>query len=315
MNSKNIKEETRHGAIALAIAILCFSMSLVTAIPQQDYTIYGTATLDGTVLTAQDDAVISLAVGGVELVSYTMGDIPGTNNYVLRVPLDSDPGVTTAAQEGDTAYIHINGVAINEGPQIVGAPATTVQLDISATSANNPPSYPFANDSYLISPHTGWNMISLPLMPKDTDVLDLLSSVEDNWNSVWAYECGKWEHYDRAGPNFLNDLSTLEPGKGYWINMGFNDTLSVSGSELTNKSIPLSSGWNFVGYNSLCSRSITDAMNSVAGNWNSVWTYEDGRWKHYDLSGPVFLNDLTTMRPGKGYWIKMKLDDTWSLDV
>jgi parallel beta-helix repeat protein len=119
--------------IALLFAILCFGIGLVTAIPQQDYTLYGTATLNGKVLTAQDDAVISLKVEGIELVSYTMGDIPGTDNYVLIVPLDSEPGVTTAAQEGDTAYIYINGIAINEGVQIIGAPGTTVQFDISAT--------------------------------------------------------------------------------------------------------------------------------------------------------------------------------------
>ncbi|RCV64773.1 Outer membrane protein assembly factor BamB, contains PQQ-like beta-propeller repeat [Methanophagales archaeon] len=133
MNSENTKMEVRHVAIALAIAILCFCIGMVTAIPQQDYTLHGTATFDDTVLTAQDDAVISLAVDGLELVSYKMGDIPGTNNYVLKVPMDSDTSVTTAAQEGDTAYIFINGVTINEGPQIIGAPGATAQIDISAS--------------------------------------------------------------------------------------------------------------------------------------------------------------------------------------
>jgi len=135
MNNANTKMEwfARHVKITLAIVILCFSIGLVTAIPQQDYTLYGTATLDGTVLTAQDDAIISLAVDGLELVSYKMGDIPGTNNYVLKVLMDSDTGVTTAAQEGVTAYISINGVAIKEGPQIIGAPGATAQFDISAS--------------------------------------------------------------------------------------------------------------------------------------------------------------------------------------
>ncbi|MCK4347213.1 MAG: hypothetical protein KAW47_01215, partial [Thermoplasmatales archaeon] len=156
MNSRDIKmgRIARHVKIALTIAILCFGIGVVTAIPQQDYTLYGTARLNGKVLTAQDDDVISLEVDGVELVSYTMGDIPNTDNYVLKVPMDSDPGVTTAAQEGDTAYTYINGIAINEGPQIIGAPGTIVQFGISATSANNPPSvtvlYPNGGESILI---------------------------------------------------------------------------------------------------------------------------------------------------------------------
>ena len=167
--------------------------------------------------------------------------------------------------------------------------------------------------SYSIQLHSGWNLISLPIMPDDSDVLDVMSSVDENWNSVWSYEAGNWKRYDLTGPGFLNDLTTMEPGKGYWINMKSDDTLSVSGSEPMVKSIPLSAGWNLVGYNSLSSMSTTDAMSSVAGNWNSVWSYENGNWKRYDLTGPDFLNDLTTMEPGKGYWIDMKSSDTWSL--
>ncbi len=126
--------------IALTIAIICLGIGLVTAVPPtQPYTLYGTATLNGKVLTAQDDDVIALKVEGVELVSYTMGDIAGTDNYVLKVPMDSDSSVTTAAQEGDSAYIYINGVEINEGVQVIGAPAAVVQVDISAASENIPP--------------------------------------------------------------------------------------------------------------------------------------------------------------------------------
>jgi hypothetical protein len=167
--------------------------------------------------------------------------------------------------------------------------------------------------TYSIPLHTGWNLISLPIMPDDSDVLDVLNSVDGNWNSVWSYEAGTWKRYDLTGPDFLNDLATIELGKGYWINMKSDDTLYISGSEPTVKSIPLVSGWNLVGYNSLSSKPTTDAMNSIDGNWNSVWSYEAGTWKRYDLTGPDFLNDLTTMEPGKGYWINMKSPDTWTL--
>ncbi|RCV64771.1 CASH domain-dontaining protein [Methanophagales archaeon] len=152
----------RHVKIALAIAILCFCIGQITAIPQQDYTLYGTATLEGTVLTAQDGAVISLAVDGVELESYTMGDIPGTDYYVLKVPLDSDPGVTTVAQEGDTAYIYINGTAINEGPQIIGAPSTTARFDISAIAAISASIFQDNFDNYITGTFPssgGWQLI------------------------------------------------------------------------------------------------------------------------------------------------------------
>ncbi|RCV64774.1 hypothetical protein C5S53_07210 [Methanophagales archaeon] len=164
--------------------------------------------------------------------------------------------------------------------------------------------------------HVGWNLISLPKIPEASDVLDVMRMVGHNLNSVWTYVGRIWKRYDLTGPSFLNDLATLEPGKGYWIDMKSSDRLDdlyMTGTELTDKSIPLASGWNLVGYNSLSSMGITDALNSVPGNWNSVWTYEKGKWKRYNLTGEVFLNDLETLGPGKGYWIDMKSDATWSL--
>jgi hypothetical protein len=210
MNSRDIKRGmiARHVKIALLIAILCFGIGVVTAIPQQPYTLYGTATLNGKILTAQDDAVMSLKVEGIELVSYTMGDISGTDNYVLKVPMDSDSSVTTAAQEGDTALIYINGIAINEGVSIIGAPSTTVQFDISGTPVSNQPSvtvrYPSGGESISIgaqvqvSAHatddaavtgvtfyyssdggSNWNLIGGGVKVSGTDK-------EGIWNKAWS---------------------------------------------------------------------------------------------------------------------------------
>jgi parallel beta-helix repeat protein len=178
MNSRDIKMSriVLYWKVTLTIAILCFCIGVITAIPQQPYTLYGTATLNGKVLTAQDDNVISLKVEGIELISYTMGDIPTTDNYVLKVPIDSDPNVTTAAQEGDTAYTYINGIAINEGFLIIGAPGTPVQFDISATSSNSHPSvtvlyWPmFHHDPR----HTGYSTSTAP----------------DTANLLWSYGTG-----------------------------------------------------------------------------------------------------------------------------
>ncbi|MBE9573571.1 MAG: S8 family serine peptidase, partial [Proteobacteria bacterium] len=133
-------------------------------------------------------------------------------------------------------------------------------------------------DSYSLQLCTGWNLISLPLTPEDTNILNVMSSVADNWNSVWSYEGGIWKRYDLTGPDFLNTLTFMEPGRGYWLHMKSDDTLSISGSEPRVKSIPLTAGWNLVGYNSLNSMPTTEAMSSLAGNWNSVWSYEGGNW-------------------------------------
>jgi hypothetical protein len=48
-------------------------------------------------------------------------------------------------------------------------------------------------NSYTIQLHSGWNLISLPILPDDSDVLDVMSSVDGNWNSVWSFENGEWK--------------------------------------------------------------------------------------------------------------------------
>jgi len=48
---------------------------------------------------------------------------------------------------------------------------------------------------------------------------------------VWAYNVSntsdQWKKYDPGAP-FGNDLTTLEPGKGYWIMMTTDDALDIS---------------------------------------------------------------------------------------
>jgi hypothetical protein len=77
--------------------------------------------------------------------------------------------------------------------------------------------------------------------------------------------------------------------------------------------IPLKQGWNLVGYNCLTAQPIEEALSSIDGSYNSVWTYDsiDREWRKYIVDGPAFLNDLETMDPGKGYWVNVTVDCTW----
>jgi hypothetical protein len=103
----------------------------------------------------------------------------------------------------------------------------------------------------------------------------------------------------------------MKAGRGYWINMNESGSLSFSGSD-PSASIPLSGGWNLVGYNSSMSQSVGDALASISGKYVSVWAYVNGTWKVYDPNNPGF-SDLTTMDPGYGYWINTNEACTWTL--
>jgi hypothetical protein len=155
-----------------------------------------------------------------------------------------------------------------------------------------------------------WNMISLEKQPATTAIATVLDSIAGKYISVWAYIGGAWKVYDPASPGF-SDLTDMEAGIGYWINMSEAATLTVSGST-PSKSIAISSGWNLVGYNSSTAQAADTALASIDGKYVSVWAYIGGAWKVYDPANPGF-SDLTDMEPGHGYWINANQVCTWTL--
>jgi hypothetical protein len=161
---------------------------------------------------------------------------------------------------------------------------------------------------YQINLNKQLNLISLPEQPANTAIDQLTSSIAGKFNSIWAYVGGSWKLYNPGDPNF-SDLLTMEAGRGYWIDMKESGTLSGTGTAAPS-SIPLSTGWNLVGYN--CgSLEISNALASIQGKYDSVWAFKEGVWKLYDPANPNF-SDLTTMDPGFGYWIDAKESTTWT---
>ncbi|NOR60839.1 MAG: hypothetical protein GQ469_09470, partial [Methanosarcinales archaeon] len=162
---------------------------------------------------------------------------------------------------------------------------------------------------YGISLSASWNLISLPLMPEDTSITSVLSPINGNYSIVWEYNANDtadhWKKYDPGVP-FGNDLTNIEPDKGYWIMMTSDDTLPISGTVPESTDIDLTTGWNLVGFNSLDSKPIAEALSSINGNYSIVWAYNANdttdHWKKYDPGVP-FGNDLINMEPGRGYWI------------
>jgi hypothetical protein len=69
-------------------------------------------------------------------------------------------------------------------------------------------------------------------------------------------------------------------------------------------------GWNLISYAGEQATPVTDALSSIAGKYDRVYSYRADdtadHWKVYDVSVPSYVNDLVTMEPGLGYWIYSK---------
>lgn len=165
-------------------------------------------------------------------------------------------------------------------------------------------------DALGVSLDSGSNLVSLYRQPEDTNPSAILESINGQYAAVWAYVNGNWRVYDPANPGF-SDLSTMEAGKGYWIEMNESGVLLMYGPT-SPASINLTTGSNLAGYFFPSTQSIADAIGSIEGDLISVWAYVNGAWRVYDAFNPGF-SDLTAMEPGIGYWIETSSPCTWSL--
>jgi hypothetical protein len=77
-------------------------------------------------------------------------------------------------------------------------------------------------------------------------------------------------------------------------------------------------GWNLVSYPLQAERPVTDVLESIDEFYSTVFEYEasDGTWAMYDVTVPppyAWVNDLTHMRFGYGYWISATDAVTWQV--
>jgi len=165
-------------------------------------------------------------------------------------------------------------------------------------------------DALGVSLDPGSNLVSLYRQPEDTSLSSVLSSINGQYDAVWAYVNGNWRVYDSANPGF-SDLSTMEAGKGYWFEMNEAGVLLMYGPTSPG-SINLTTGSTLAGYFSPITQSISAAIDSIEGDVISVWAYINGAWRAYDALNPGF-SDLNAMEPGIGYWIETSRTCTWTL--
>jgi predicted MPP superfamily phosphohydrolase len=154
--------------------------------------------------------------------------------------------------------------------------------------------------------HTGWNLISIPLVPEDSNIDSVFSSISGNYSVVWTTtSTGGWKSSNQA----FGRLTDITVDKGYLIYMTAPDTLVIEGTEPASTTINLASGWNLVGHPSQTTRSITDVLSGVS--YDVVWTTTStGGWK----SSNQAFGRLTDMSPGDGYMIYAPVSGSYTVN-
>lgn len=142
-----------------------------------------------------------------------------------------------------------------------------------------------------------------------------MQPIAGQYRSVWEYDASvdKWRRYVVDGLEYLNDLETMENGRGYWLDM-INPAALILVGEATDAPIQLYEGWNLVGCNYTTVKSIEEAVAPIVSECESVWMYYAAlnEWRRYVVGGLEYLNNLDFIEPKWGYWIEVSADCLWT---
>jgi len=235
--------------------------------------------------------------------------MPWGNTYTAHVAGTDSRGV---------AFDHTWSFTIGDSPMPTATPTPT------HTPAPTPTPTPTASPpagTAIIALRPGWNLVSLPVDLGDTSLAAVLAPIAGHYDLVYAYDAwdtaDPWKKHNTAAPPFLNDLTDIDRTMGIWIRASAPANLAVSCAASTSLNIPLKTGWNLVGYASAVPRPIDEALANIDGKYDLVYAHDASDaadpWKKYNTAAPPFLNDLTEMGPGWGYWIRVSEDCTWTV--
>ena len=167
---------------------------------------------------------------------------------------------------------------------------------------NDPTSVPSCGITQEIILTEGWNLISLFVEPSDASPAAIFSPIADSLAQVKSAS----ESYDPNLPGYLNDLSEIQVGYGYWVKVEAVSLLQIPGApvDIAALTIPLNAGWNLVGYPLMEEMDIEEALSGIMESLNQAKSMSES----YDPNLPAYLNDLSILEPNMGYWLDMSAD-------
>jgi hypothetical protein len=155
----------------------------------------------------------------------------------------------------------------------------------------------------------GWNLVSLPIQPFDYRIDKVLTDAAATIDSVYSFNGTAYQGYTPG--DAANTLTRMESGIGYWLYSNTATKFSVAGT-LPQSSLKLKAGWNLVGFNGQQSTPISAATASIQSAVEAIYSFDTTN-NNYKSYFPGETSDLTALEPGRGYWVYVSGDTTWTL--
>lgn len=161
----------------------------------------------------------------------------------------------------------------------------------------------------------GWNLVS-SLVP--IDVPTTLGAPE-TFTSVWKWENNTWAVYlageespgSYAAAKGFVQLTTINPGEGFWVNAASPTTVSLSGTPASGE-LTFVSGWTLAGLKSQQALTVASLV-AITPTIISVWKWTQDTWAVAlpaettpgDYAASKGFITLEAINPGEGFWVNM----------
>ncbi len=159
----------------------------------------------------------------------------------------------------------------------------------------------------VVNLNAGWNLISFDVILEPDDPATVFASLGSCLIYVTDFDGGS-HYYDPNGPSFLNTLHHIRPGYGYWVKVCDDIMFAVDGvcTYPCDFGVDLDNGWTLIAYwpQPTVTPEVAFADLISAGVLVYVTGFDVGS-QYFDPNGLPFLNTLTEIRNGFGYWVKV----------
>jgi hypothetical protein len=252
---------------------------------------------------ATDEVHHSMSPDPMDPISWT----GQTEDVVISVP-DTAEAADAAAP---TAAVGVVGGELR--PQVFWQ-EVNVASSTGRAERNNEIHY-LPDQTFDIPVHSGWNLISVPLILDNNSITAALDDSQGDgltaWDVVKWYDpmdaSDPWKTYRANGT--ANDLWNADNTMGLWVHVtavgdGF---LTAFGDYGNSTQINLRAGWNLVGYPAQASRNVTASLGSL----------NDRPVECYDSNSTGMISQMAgseMMAPGAGYWVHVAADALWTVD-
>jgi len=161
-----------------------------------------------------------------------------------------------------------------------------------------------------LSLSTGWNLLSFDIEIENNVPVDVFGDLIANGNLVYVTGFGESGavFFDPFGLSFLNTLTAIEPGAGYWVKVNTGTELVQQGYGISNEfTVDLMASWNMLGYWLQESNTPELAFVELIETDNLVYVtgFNESGAALFDPNGLSFLNTLTSLDNSFGYWVKV----------